>query len=286
MTVDLAALEKEAARVSTLVELDARSRDLRRLVVRGLAGGERDHLGSALSVLEILRVLYDDVLRHRPDDPAWAGRDRCILSKGHGCLAQYAVLADHGYFPLEELDRFCRFDGILGGHPEAAKIPGVEASTGALGHGPSVALGMALAARMHKQSHRVFAVTGDGEINEGAVWEAAMTAGKHGLDNLVLIVDYNKLQSYDATAVVQDLEPLSEKWQSFGFAVRNVDGHDVAALRQLFAALPFEPGRPNAIVAHTVKGRGVSFAENNPAWHHKSNISADAIAELLAAIGD
>jgi len=286
MTVDLAALEKEAARVSTLVELDARSRDLRRLVVRGLAGGERGHLGSALSVLEILRVLYDDVLQHRPDDPAWAGRDRCILSKGHGCLAQYAVLADHGYFPLGELDRFCRFDGILGGHPEAAKIPGVEASTGALGHGPSVALGMALAARMRKQSHRVFAVTGDGEINEGAVWEAAMTAGKHGLDNLVLIVDYNKLQSYDATAVVQDLEPLSEKWQSFGFAVRNVDGHDVAALRQLIATLPFEPGRPNAIVAHTVKGRDVSFAENNPAWHHKSNISADAIAELLAAIGD
>jgi len=285
MTIDLAALEREAARVSEPVPLDARARDLRRLVVRGLAGGQRGHLGSALSVLEVLRVLYDDVLAHRPAEPEWADRDRCILSKGHGCLAQYAVLADHGYFPAEELDRFCHFDGILGGHPEAAKIPGVEASTGALGHGPSVALGMALAARMRQRRHRVFAVCGDGEINEGSVWEAAMTAGKHSLDNLVLIVDYNKLQSYDATRVVQDLEPLSDKWRSFGFAVRNVDGHDVDALREVFSALPFEAGKPNAIIAHTVKGRGVGYAENNPAWHHKSNLSADDIAELLTAIG-
>ena len=283
---DLAVLEQQARRLHEPVALDARSRHLRRLVVRGLAGGGRGHLGSALSAIELLRVLYDEVLRHDPTDPGWVERDRCILSKGHGCLAQYAVLADHGYFPLEELDRFCRFDGILGGHPEASKIPGVEASTGALGHGPSIALGMALAARLSGRRHRIFVVTGDGEINEGSVWEAAMAAGKHGLDNLTVIVDYNKLQSYDRTAVVQDLEPLGDKWRSFGFAVREVDGHDIEALRALFAALPFEGGRPNAIIAHTVKGRGVPEAEHNPKWHHKSKLSEAEVQDLLDVIGD
>ena len=250
-----------------------------------LAGGERGHLGSALSVIDVLRVLYDDILRHRPNEPEWPGRDRCLLSKGHGCLALYAILADHGYFGVEELDRFCRFDGILGGHPEAAKIPGVEASTGALGHGPSIGLGMALAARMRGDDTRVVVVTGDGEINEGSVWEAAMMAGKHGLDNYTVIVDYNKLQSYGPTAEVQDLEPLTDKWASFGFAVRNVDGHDVDAVRALLSGLPFEPGRPNAVISHTVKGRGVSYAEHNAAWHHKSKLSDDEIADLLSEIG-
>jgi transketolase len=263
---------------------DERSRYLRRLVVRGLAGGERGHLGSALSVIEVMRVLYDRVLKHDPAKPEWDERDRCILSKGHGCLAQYAILADHDYFPVEELDRFCRFDGILGGHPEAAKIPGIEASTGALGHGPSIGLGMALAAKMRGASHRVFVVTGDGEINEGSVWEAAMTAGKHGLDNLTIIVDYNKLQSYAATREVQDLEPLTDKWRSFGFSVRNVDGHDVSALTEVMNALPFEEGKPNAIISHSVKGRGVSYAEHNPSWHHKSKLSEQELQDIIDAI--
>jgi len=282
---DFAALEETVRHIHLPPGLDARARELRRLVVRGLDGGGRGHLGSALSVIDVLRVLYDDILYHRPEEPDWPERDRCILSKGHGCLAQYAVLADHGYFPLDELDRFCRFDGILGGHPEAGKIPGVEASTGALGHGPSIAVGRALAARMRAEPQRVFVVTGDGEINEGSVWEAAMSAAKHKLDNLTIIVDYNKLQSYDATAVVQDLEPLTEKWESFGFGVRNVDGHNVDILRETLQGLPFELDKPNAIIAHTVKGRGVSYAENNPAWHHKSKLSDDEIADLLAEIG-
>jgi transketolase len=285
MKPDMAVLENEARRVYAPVELDERSRHLRRLVVRGLAGGERGHIGSSMSPIEVLRVLYDEVMMHEPGRPDWPERDRCILSKGHGCLAQYAVLADHGYFPVEELDRFCRFDGILGGHPEASKIPGVEASTGALGHGPSIGVGMALAAKMSGRASRVFVVTGDGEINEGSVWEAAMMAGKHGLDNFTVIVDYNKIQSYDTTSVVQDLEPLDDKWASFGFAVRHVDGHDMSALREVFAGVPFESGRPNAIISHTVKGRGVAYAEHDPKWHHKSNLSDEQIRELIDAIG-
>jgi len=284
MTPANALLAERIARVHEPVPLDARSLHLRRLVVRGLEGGGRGHLGSALSAIEVLRVLYDEVLRHDPAHPKWPARDRCILSKGHGCLALYAVLAEHGYFPAEWLDRFCRFDGKLGGHPEAAKVPGVEASTGALGHGPSIAVGLALAARLRGDGSRVFVVTGDGEIDEGSVWEAAMCAGKHRLDNLALVVDYNKHQSYASTAEVQDLEPLGDKWQAFNFAVRHVDGHDVGALRDLFARLPFEPGKPSAVIAHTIKGRGVPFAENNLDWHHKSKLPAAELARVHAAL--
>jgi len=284
--INLAALEREAHSIYEPVALDSRSRDLRRLVVRGLVGGGRGHLGAALSAIEILRVLYDDVMAHKPGQDKWEDRDRFLLSKGHGCLAQYAILADHGYFSMAELDRFCRFDGILGGHPDAGKVPGVEASTGALGHGPSIAVGMAVAAKLKGAAHRIFVVTGDGEINEGSVWEAAMAAGKHKLDNLTIIVDYNKLQSYERTEIVQDLEPLTSKWESFGFAVRNVDGHDVEGLRRTFSTLPFASGRPNAVIAHTIKGRGVAHAEGDPAWHHKSNMTAAEIDGILQAIGD
>jgi transketolase len=265
-------------------DLDERSLELRRLVVRGLDGGKRGHLGSAFSLIEALRVLYDDVLRYDAANPRWADRDRCILSKGHGCLALYAVLADKGFFPVEELDRFCQFDGILGGHPERAKIPGVEASTGALGHGLSIGLGQALAMRLQGRDSRVFVLMGDGEINEGSVWEAAMCAGKHRLSNLVAMVDYNKLQSYDRTAVVQDLEPLADKWRAFGFAVREVDGHDVEQLRHVMSRLPFDGDKPSAIICHTVKGRGIAEAEGNPDWHHKSKISADEVAAMYAEL--
>lgn len=265
-------------------DLDERSLALRRLVVRGLAGGKRGHLGSAFSLIEALRVLYDDVLRFDSANPRWADRDRCILSKGHGCLALYAILADKGFFPAEELDRFCQFDGMLGGHPERAKVPGVEASTGALGHGLSIGLGQALAMRLQKRDSRVFVLMGDGEINEGSVWEAAMCAGKHRLSNLVAMVDYNKLQSYDSTSVVQDLEPLADKWRAFGFAVHEVDGHDVEQLRRVFASAPFEADKPSTIICHTVKGRGIVEAEGNPAWHHKSKISDDEVAAMYAEL--
>ena len=264
--------------------LDQRSLELRRMVVAALAGGRRGHLGSALSLIEILRVLYDDVLRVDPDEPRWRLRDRCILSKGHGCLGLYAILADKGFFDRAELERFCHFDALLGGHPEAPRIPGVEASTGALGHGLSIAIGMALAARLQRRDSRVFVVLGDGELNEGAVWEAAMCAGKHRLSHLTAIVDYNKHQSYGPTSEVQELEPLGDKWRSFGFSVREIDGHDVIQLGDVFARLPFHPQRPSAVICHTVKGKGVSFAENNMAWHHKSKLGPEEIAALYAEL--
>jgi transketolase N-terminal domain/subunit len=183
----------------TSPSLDERSKYLRRLVVRTLHGGERGHVGSSMSLVEIMRVLYDDILRFRADEPKWRWRDRMILSKGHGCIAQYVMLAEKGFIPYEALDTFCRRDSILGGHPEAAKIPGVEASTGSLGHGLSYGVGMALAARIDKRDSRVIVVMGDGEINEGSVWEAALSAGKHRLSNLTAVVDYNKVQSAGPT---------------------------------------------------------------------------------------
>ena len=264
--------------------LDERSKYLRRLVVRALAGGERGHVGSSMSLVEIMRVLYDDVLRYRANEPKWTGRDRMILSKGHGCIALYVLLADKGFIPLETLDTFCRRDSILGGHPEASKVPGVEASTGALGHGLSVGVGMALAARAQKRDSRVFVVMGDGEINEGSVWEAAMCAGKHGLSNLIAMVDYNKIQSAGPTREIQDLEPLLDKWRAFNFAAVDVDGHDVEALRAALRRVPLSADRPTAIICHTVKGKGIAFAENDPNWHHKNKVPAEMVAELYAAL--
>lgn len=260
--------------------LDKRSKNLRRTIVKMLAEGGRGHVGAALSLVEIIRVLYDDVLNFKADNPKWDQRDRCILSKGHGCLALYVVLADKGFFPEEELWRFCKSNGILGGHPEI-KVPGVEASTGSLGHGFSIGIGFALNARHEKADYRIFVVIGDGECNEGSIWEAAMCAGKHKLSNLTVVIDYNKRQSYGTTFEVQDLEPFADKWKAFGFAVEEVNGHDVEALREVFLRVPLAVDKPTAIICHTTKGKGFSFTENNLKWHHKSKISEDEIQSLL-----
>ncbi len=268
---------------ATTTALDDRSKYLRSLIIDGLSAG-RGHVGSPLSLVEILRVLYDDVLNVRPSEPDWPERDRFILSKGHGCLALYAILADHGFFPKEELQRFCKPNALLGGHVDA-HIPGIEASTGALGHGLPIGVGMAIAARMRKRASRVLVVLGDGELDEGSVWEAALAAAKHKLDTLTAIVDYNKLQSYGRIEDVLPLEPLNDKWTAFGFETREVDGHDVNALRRIFSELPFSEGKPSAIIAHTLKGRGISFAELNAAWHHKSSLDAETIEQLRHDLG-
>jgi transketolase len=265
--------------------LDQRSKALRKMVFDALVAAKRGHPGPALSLIEIMRVLYDDILRVRPGQPDWELRDRCILSKGHGCLALYAILADKGFFPASDLLTFCKYDSPLGGHPEFGSAPGVEASTGALGHGLSIGLGLALAARIKAQDWRVFVVMGDGELNEGSVWEAAMSAGKHKLENLVAIVDHNKLQSYGPVDQVQDMGPLADKWRSFGFGVAEVDGHDVAALRQVLSGAPFEAGKPSVLICHTVKGRGIPEAENNPDWHHKNALTEAELAAIESALG-
>ena len=264
--------------------MDQRSKLLRRLIIQGLEGGGRGHIGSSLSLVEILRVLYDSILAYRPHEPSWTGRDRLILSKGHGCLALYAILADRGFFSEQELQTFCKPESRLGGHPERNKAPGVEASTGALGHGLPMGVGMAIAAKIRHQKHRVVVVVGDGEINEGSVWEAALSASKHRLSNLLVIVDYNKLQSYGLSSEVLNLEPLTEKWHSFGFDVHAVDGHDITALESLFKRVPLNYEKPTAIICHTVKGMGFPFAEGQAEWHHKSGLKPAEIAEMYACL--
>jgi transketolase len=227
------------------------------------------HTGGDLSAADILAVLYlAGVLRIDPAHPQWPERDRFILSKGHCSGALYSVLAARGFFPMQDLRTHMDPLSLLNGHPDRNKVPGVEANTGPLGHGLPIAVGAALAARMRKQSWRVFVLTGDGELQEGSNWEAAMTAQHYGLDNLTVIVDRNGIQQGDFTEATLRMEPLAERWRAFGFAVDEIDGHDHAALLDRFDNLPVASGKPTCIIAHTVKGKGVSFAENRPAWHH------------------
>jgi transketolase len=263
--------------------LDTRSRSLRKIIIDMMAAARRGHPGAALSAVEILRVLYDDILSYKAKKPDWPNRDRFILSKGHGCLALYAMLSDKGFFPKSELAKYCSDEGILGGHPES-DIPGVEMSTGSLGHGLPLGVGMAIAARIKKAKYRVFVLTGDGECDEGSVWEAALCGGKHKLSNLTVIVDYNKMQAYSTTTEVADLEPFADKWKSFGFAVREVDGHDVKALGKVLKAVPFNTHKPSAIICHTVKGKGIAYAENNPTWQHKPKLTDEDISALYKAL--
>ncbi len=264
--------------------LDKRSKLLRRMVIEMVEVGGRGHIGPAMSLVEILRVLYDSFLQYRPEQPDWSNRDRFIFSKGHGCLALYAILADKGFFDRRELRRFCLQDSILGGHPERGKVPGVEASTGALGHGLPIGVGMSVAAKIQKKNHRVIVLTGDGEINEGSVWEAALSAAKHRLSNLSVFVDFNKLQSYGPVKEVLELEPLVDKWRSFGFEVQEVDGHDTKSLKETILRLPFKSDRPSTVICHTTKGKGISFAENNPIWHHKSGLKDADIESLYKSL--
>lgn len=261
--------------------LDERSIYLRRLVLRAMRAGRRGHWGSSSSLIEIMRVLYDDVAKH--GDISDKNRDRIILSKGHGVLAQMACLHAHDYIPVGVLDNFCKKEGIIGGHP-SPKISGVECHTGALGHGMPIAVGMALAAKIKKQNHRIFVIVGDGECNEGSIWEAALSASKHALDNLTVIVDYNKLQSSGFVSDVCPMEPFLDKWRAFGFAANECDGHDVG---QLCAQLSYKPSsRPNVVIANTVKGKGIAFAENQPLWHYKGSIDDKLMAEMEAALDE
>jgi transketolase len=227
------------------------------------------HTGGDLSSADILAVLFlGGVLRLDPAQPRWAQRDRFILSKGHGAAAYYSTLAARGFFPVAQLRTYMDPLSMLNGHPDRNKLPGVEANTGPLGHGLPIAVGAALAARMRKESWRVFVLTGDGELQEGSNWEAAMTAQQYGLDNLTLIVDRNRIQQGDFTENTIRMEPLGERFRAFGFAVEEIDGHSTATLLDRFSRLPLEAGKPSCLIARTIKGKGVSFAENVPEWHH------------------
>jgi len=227
------------------------------------------HTGGDLSSADILAVLFfGGILQVDPGHPRWPQRDRFILSKGHCSGAYYSALAARGFFPIDQLNTFMDPLSMLNGHPDRNKLAGVEANTGPLGHGMPIAVGAALGARMRHETWRVFVLTGDGELQEGSNWEAAMTAQHYGLDNLIVIVDRNRLQQGDFTEKTLRMEPLAERWRAFGFAVQETDGHNPAALLDRLGSPPFEKGKPSCLIANTVKGKGVSFAENQPSWHH------------------
>ena len=247
-----------------------------------LAAAASGHPGGSLSAVEIVTALYfGGFLRFDPDHPDWADRDRFILSKGHGVPVQYAALAEAGMLPVSELRTLRRIDSRLQGHPVLGTAPGIEASTGSLGQGLSIGLGLALAARMDRKDWRVYVLMGDGECQEGQVWEAAMAAGHHAPDNLIAIIDNNKFQLDGATADIIGLEPFADKWTAFGWEVREIDGHDLGAVIE---ALDWagQQKRPACIIANTIKGKGVSFMEANNAYHGV----APSEEELARALGE
>jgi len=268
---------------SLTIKLDNRSKHLRKLVLECLIGGDRGHMGSAMSLIEILRVLYDKVLKFDPKNPNFSNRDRLILSKGHGCLALYAILSEKGFFSKNVLKTSSRYNSILGGHPEFDKVPGVEASTGALGHGAPLGLGIAIGARIEKKKFHTYVVVGDGEINEGSFWEASMIARKHKLSNYHIIIDYNKIQSYGKTKDVLELEPLQDKLSAFGYKVNEVNGHDINQLSSYFKKNK-KNNKPSALICHTIKGKGFYFAEQNPYWHHKNFFTNQEKKQLIECL--
>lgn len=258
---------------------------LRKHVLRMTNRAKSSHIGSAFSMTDVIAVLYGGVLDIDPSRPEWGERDRFILSKGHAGSCLYAALMERGFFTEDVLETYYLNGSILSGHVSHKGVPGVEFSTGSLGHGLGVATGMAMAGRMKGADHRVVCVLSDGECDEGSNWEALLFAAHHKLDNLVAIIDYNKIQSLASVAETLALEPLADKLRAMNWAVSEVDGHDHVAMKALFDSLPLEAGRPSVIIAHTTKGKGVSFMEDSVLWHYRTAQGDEfeaAMAELDA----
>jgi transketolase len=251
------------------IDLEAVARRIRGAVIDLSHNAQTPHLGSSLSCVDILVAAYWGALNidaQNPDDP---NRDRFILSKGHAAITLYAVLAQRGFFPMDLLDVYAKPGARLSEHPIYRSVPGVEATTGSLGHGLSLGLGMALAGKIQGRSYRVFTVVSDGECNEGSVWEAALFAPAHKLDNVAVIIDYNKWQATGRSDEIMSLNPLRQKWESFGWSTHELDGHNLKALVDALRNVPDGSGKPVAIVAHTVKGKGISFMEDDNNWHYR-----------------
>ena len=265
--------------------LKAKSKELRKDILTMITKGGSGHPGGSLSSVEILMVLYNCFLRFDPKNPNWPDRDRFILSKGHGCSALYAVLSDCGFFPHEELWSFRKLGARLQGHVDR-RVPGVELSTGSLGQGLSVANGMALAAKLDRKSYRVYALLGDGEMDEGSVWEAVETAGFRHLDNLCALVDANGIQQNGPVRTIRDLEPLADKLRDFGWHVLEIDGHDIQAVFDAYEEAARTKGKPTFIIARTKKGKGVSFMEGQHKWHGKAPTEAELQKALAEISGD
>ncbi len=270
-------------------DLELSAAKSRRNVLRMVEASHHGHLGGAMSCLDIVTALYFYKMKIRPDDPKWADRDRFLLSAGHKCMVQYAVLAERGYFDKAVLDTYGALKTKIPGHPDMYKLPGVEANTGALGHGLSIATGMALALRADGKDAKVYVVMGDGELAEGSNWEAAAAAAHYGLDNLVVFVDFNGLQISGKVQDIMDFTPISDHFAAFGWAVRDIDGNNMEEVVRTLDALPLEKGKPSLIVAHTVKSKGISFAENKAAYHYwtpKGDEMAQAIHEVETSIAE
>jgi transketolase len=247
--------------------LETISTRARQLIVRTLISAGCGHPGGALSSVEIFVTLFFDVLKINPEKPSLKDRDRFILSKGHSSIGLYSVMCMRGFFSEEVLSTFRQNGSVLSGHPDMNKLPGIEMSTGSLGHGLSVGVGMALSAKMDKAKHQIYVLMGDGETQEGSIWEAAMAASHFGLDNIIGIVDRNRLQIDGSTEDIMKLEPYRQKWEAFGWEVVEVEGHDLNQLIEVFKNVPFAKGKPSLVLANTIKGKGVSFMENSHEWH-------------------
>src|SRR3569832_839172 len=270
--------------IQSPTDLKTLTRDMRVDIIRMIEAAGNGHPGGSLSVIDILTVLYWKFLKHDPKNPDWQDRDRFILSKGHAGPALYAVMAKRGYFPHEDLLSLRKLGSPLQGHPDRMRMPGIEFSSGSLGQGLSVAVGMAIAAKMDKKAWKTYVVLGDGEMQEGQNWEAFMSAPKWKLDNLVMILDHNNGQIDGPVDQVMDIEPLGDKLRAFNWNVQMVDGHDLAAVEKALANAQAANGKPHAIIAKTIKGKGVSFMENNIAWHGNAPKKEDAdkaVKEIL-----
>ncbi len=276
-------MDTQESRPALIARLQDQARQVRRNVWRALRAGGSGHAGGSSSAADILAALYFHRLRIRPAEPEWPDRDRFVLSKGHANAALGAVLAQAGFIDDAILDRFYHFESPFGMHPDI-KVAGVEMCTGALGHGLAIAMGMALGARIQKQSFHTFVMLGDGELHEGSNWEAAMGAAHYKLANLTAIVDHNKIAQSGRVEEIVSVDPLADKWRAFGWAVREIDGHDMGAVVDALEAVPFDVTRPSAIIAHTVKGKGVSFAEDTYLWH-SNNVNDDIYNKAITELG-
>lgn len=275
--------DAESQNGDQVARLRRQAQVIRRDILTMIHAARSGHPGGSLSAADIVTALYFQVLRLDPAHPDWPERDRFILSKGHACPVWYACLAERGYFPVEELLTLRALGGRLQGHPDMRKTPGIDMTTGSLGQGLSAGLGVALGVRLARRDARVYVMLGDGELNEGQIWEAALCAAKFGLDNLTAIVDYNHLQLDGPCEAVMPIEPLADKWRAFGWHVLEIDGHDMAAILGAFDAARAHVGTPTVLIATTVKGRGVSFMEGDPDWHGRAPNAvqyAAAMAEL------
>jgi transketolase len=267
-------------KTSNAAELAAICKRMRREFIEMITAAKSGHPGGSLSATEIVVTLFFDVMRHDPANPKWKDRDRFILSKGHCCPVLYAVMAECGYCPKDQLMTLRKLGSIYQGHPDVRFLPSLEASTGSLGEGLSLGIGMALAAKLDHSPSRSYVVLGDGEIQEGQIWEAAMFGGFHKVDNLVAIVDYNRIQLDGFVKDIMDLEPLVDKWRSFDWHVIELNGHDIAALQRAFAEAETVKGKPTVLIAHTIKGKGVSFMENNPKFHGQAPTPEECVRAL------